>query len=55
MSEKRIPETPEENPEEENPEDDEEIPSFCDIFIPSPSTGEDDDEEDKEDNNEKKK
>lgn len=46
MSEKRIPETPEENSEE-----DEEIPSFCDIFIPSPSTGEDDDE----DNNEKKK
>lgn len=46
MSEIRIPEEPEENPEE-----DEEIPSFCDIFIPSPSTGEDDDE----DNNEKKK
>lgn len=46
MSEIRIPEEPEANPEE-----DEEIPSFCDIFIPSPSTGEDDDE----DNNEKKK
>ncbi len=48
MSDKRIPEATEESPEE-----DEKIPSFCDIFIPR--AGEDDDEEDKEDNNEKKK
>ena len=48
MPEKRIPEKP-----EENSEDDEEIPSYCDIFIPSPSTGEED--EDNEENNEKKK
>ncbi len=48
MSDKRIPEATEENPEEN-----EEIPLYCDIFIPSPSTGEDDDED--EDSNEKKK
>ena len=48
MSEIRIPEEPEEDFEEDG-----EIPSFCDIFIPSPSTGEDDDED--EDSNEKKK
>lgn len=42
MSEKRIPEEPEGNPEE-----DEEILPFCDIFIPR--AGED------EDSNEKKK
>lgn len=46
MSEKLIPEEPEENPEE-----DEEILPFCDIFIPR--AGEDDDED--EDSNEKKK
>ena len=48
MSDKRIPEATEESPEEN-----EEIPLYCDIFIPSPSTGEDDDED--EDSNEKKK
>lgn len=48
MKNKTIPEEPEEDFEE-----DEEIPSFCDIFIPSPSTGEED--EDNEENNEKKK
>lgn len=46
MSDKRIPEATEESPEE-----DEEIPLYCDIFIPSPSTGEEDVDED---NNEKK-
>ena len=46
MKDKNIPEEPEENFEE-----DEEIPSFCDIFIPR--AGEDDDED--EDSNEKKK
>lgn len=51
MSEIRIPEAPEENPEEENPEDDEEIPSFCDIFIPSAW----EDEDDEDDNNKRKK
>lgn len=44
MSKKQIPEEPEENFEE-----DEEIPSFCDIFIPSAW------EDDEENNNEKKK
>lgn len=44
MKNKTIPEEPEENPEE-----DEEILSFCDIFIPR--AGEDEDE----DSNEKKK
>lgn len=48
MKDKTIPEKP-----EENSEDDEEIPSYCNIFIPSPSTGEED--EDNEENNEKKK
>lgn len=48
MSEIRIPEDPEDCPEE-----DEEIPSYCDIFIPSPSTGEED--EDNEEDNKKKK
>ena len=46
MSEKRIPEEPKGNPEEG-----EEIPVLCDIFIPR--AGEDDDED--EDSNEKKK
>lgn len=45
MSEKRIPEEPGGNPEE-----DEEILPFCDIFIPR--AGEDDEDED---SNEKKK
>ena len=43
MSDKRIPEATEESPEE-----DEKIPSFCDIFIPCAW-------EDDEDNNGKKK
>lgn len=48
MSDKRIPEATEESPEE-----DEEIPLYCDIFIPSPSTGEEDEDND-EDNIKKK-
>ena len=44
MKDKTIP-----GEQEENPEEDEEIPSFCDIFIPC--AWDDDDE----DNNEKKK
>lgn len=48
MKNKTIPEEPEENSGE-----DEEIPSFCDIFIPC--AWEDDEDDDEEDNNGKKR